>query len=665
MDNFIVSARKYRPDIFDTVVGQSAITSTLKNAIKSGHIAQSFLFCGPRGVGKTTCARILAKTINCSNLTENQEACGACESCLSFKNTASHNVYELDAASNRSVDDIKSLIEQVRIPPQIGNYKVYIIDEVHMLTSEAFNAFLKTLEEPPTYAKFILATTEKNKIIPTILSRCQIFDFKRIKIADMADHLANIALKEGIEADKEALHLIAQKADGGLRDALSMFDQIVSFSSLRVEYAQTIEMLNILDYDYYFKLIDQVLAGNVAAVLNIFNEIMENGFDGQHFILGLGNHLRNLLVMQNPATIDLIEVGEGVKEKYALQSRQSSLRFLVNALELQNTCDINYKSSNNKRLTIEILLLQLVGLTSELSTAVVSPPQTSPVSVPPVNPTQTSKPSASDVSSPMPPSSSSSVPPSPLNTASSSSLDAEVPPSVSAGIPSVPLRPETPASVSATSEACASQEVIAPPPVEFPSTTTPPANLAPTSSGLAPESIASQDGKLTERIPQSSSVVVEGESAARNKVYRSAHSIKIPKTTPEQVEIKKNPIIDQDFSQSMLDQAWKDVGEEIQKTQPALYSLMCNYLPVLKQGNIAHLTFATKLQNETFQFCQLDLLSRMRAKLSNSSFCFEIEIEESLITTTLYSPRDKYNKMLENNPALEKFKSELNLDLDF
>ncbi len=361
MENYIVSARKYRPETFDTVVGQEAITTTLKNAIKSGQLAQAFLFCGPRGVGKTTCARILARTINCLHPTENMEACGVCESCESFKNNASYNIHELDAASNNSVENIRSLIEQVRIPPQVGKYKIYIIDEVHMLSTAAFNAFLKTLEEPPAYAKFILATTEKHKILPTILSRCQIFDFKRIKLDDIANHLANIAQKEGIVAEPDALHIIAQKADGGLRDALSMFDQLVSFSGNHLTYQSVIENLNVLDYDYYFQIVEAFLKGDLPSSLRIFNEIMDRGFDGQHFIVGLGEHLRNLLVCKDPQTVNLLEVGESIKAKYLQQAQACSVAFLIKALDLNNQCDLNYKNANNKRLSVEIALMQIAS----------------------------------------------------------------------------------------------------------------------------------------------------------------------------------------------------------------------------------------------------------------------------------------------------------------
>lgn len=356
----MVSARKYRPDTFDTVVGQQAITTTLKNSIKNGHLAQAFLFCGPRGVGKTTCARILARTINCMNPGPDLEPCGECESCRGFKNNASQNIYELDAASNRSVDAMRALVEQVRIPPQVGKYKVYIIDEVHMLTSEAFNAFLKTLEEPPAYAKFILATTEKNKILPTILSRCQIFDFKRIGVEDIVNHLKSICQKENIGCEEDALRVIAQKADGGLRDALSMFDQMVSFSGNSLTYKQVISMLNILDYETYFEMFGYFQSGDVPSCLDLFNKVLENGFDGHVFADGLSSHLRSLLLMQDARTAELLESSPQLRDRYREQTSRCSIAQLLQALELCNQCDLQYRESNNKRLLVEMLLLQLV-----------------------------------------------------------------------------------------------------------------------------------------------------------------------------------------------------------------------------------------------------------------------------------------------------------------
>ena len=364
VENFIVSARKYRPATFESVVGQQHITNTLKNAIRNNQLAQAFLFCGPRGVGKTTCARILAKTINCENLQPNGEACGVCASCTSFQNGNSFNIHELDAASNNSVDDIRSLIDQVRIPPQAGRYKIYIIDEVHMLSQAAFNAFLKTLEEPPHYAIFILATTEKHKILPTILSRCQIFDFNRIKVEDMANHLASIANKESIKYEPDGLHIIAQKADGGLRDALSMFDQIVSFSDGNVTYRTVIDNLNILDYDYYFNIIDSLLKEDTAGTLLLFDEILAKGFDGAHFISGLSEHFRNLLVSKDATTLKLLEVSEGIKAKYLQQSQASSVSFLLSAMNIANQCDLSYKLSKNQRLQVELALLKMCHLPS-------------------------------------------------------------------------------------------------------------------------------------------------------------------------------------------------------------------------------------------------------------------------------------------------------------
>jgi DNA polymerase-3 subunit gamma/tau len=362
MEKFVVSARKYRPSTFNSVVGQSHITITLKNAIKNNHLAQAFLFCGPRGVGKTTSARILAKTINCFNVDANTEPCNVCESCVSFNEGRSLNILELDAASNNSVDDIRNLVEQVRFVPQIGKYKVFIIDEVHMLSNAAFNAFLKTLEEPPPHAIFILATTEKHKIIPTILSRCQIFDFNRIKVEDMANHLAEIAQKENISYENDGLHVIAQKADGALRDALSMFDQIVTFAGNHISYKSVIENLNILDYDYYFKLTDFLLVSDVSSSLLLYNEILSNGFEGNFFVNGLAQHLRNLLVSRDAVTLLLLETSPGIKEKYKNQASRCEMAFLIKGLEICTKTEGAYKMSVNQRLLVELALMQLCTL---------------------------------------------------------------------------------------------------------------------------------------------------------------------------------------------------------------------------------------------------------------------------------------------------------------
>ena len=362
MENFIVSARKYRPATFDMVVGQDSITGTLKNAIRNNYLAQAYLFCGPRGVGKTTCARIFAKTINCTNLGDNAEPCNECESCVSFNTLRSLNIHELDAASNNKVEDIRTLTDMVRIPPQIGKYSIYIIDEVHMLSSSAFNAFLKTLEEPPPHAVFILATTEKHKIIPTILSRCQIFDFNRIKTEDIVNRLKYVAGKENTLFEEEALHVIAVKADGALRDALSIFDQIISFSGGKITYKDVIENLNLLDYEYYFKIIEATLKGSYSDSLLIFDEILENGFDGHNFISGLGSHIRDLLVSRDEVTLKLLETAPSVRQKYREQSMKCTLGFLLKALELSSASELAYKNSKNQRLLVELTLFRLASL---------------------------------------------------------------------------------------------------------------------------------------------------------------------------------------------------------------------------------------------------------------------------------------------------------------
>ncbi len=365
MENYIVSARKYRPSTFESVVGQRALTTTLKNAIATQKLAHAYLFCGPRGVGKTTCARIFAKTINCMTPTEDGEACNACESCVAFNEQRSYNIHELDAASNNSVDDIRQLVEQVRIPPQIGKYKVYIIDEVHMLSASAFNAFLKTLEEPPRHAIFILATTEKHKILPTILSRCQIYDFNRISVEDTVQHLAYVASKENITAEPEALNVIALKADGGMRDALSIFDQVVSFTGGHITYKSVIENLNVLDYEYYFRLTDCFLENKVSDALLLFNDVLNKGFDGSHFITGLSSHFRDLLVSKDAATLALLEVGASIRQRYQEQAQKCPLPFLYRAMKLCNDCDMNYRASKNKRLLVELTLIQVAQLTTE------------------------------------------------------------------------------------------------------------------------------------------------------------------------------------------------------------------------------------------------------------------------------------------------------------
>ncbi len=410
MENYIVSARKYRPQTFESVVGQQALTQTLQNAIRQNHLAHAYLFCGPRGVGKTTCARIFAKTINCLNPQNGYDACNECESCKAFNEQRSFNIHELDAASNNSVEDIRSLIDQVRIPPQIGKYSVYIIDEVHMLSAGAFNALLKTLEEPPSYAIFILATTEKHKVLPTILSRCQVYDFNRITVPDTIAYLQSVAQKEGITVSEEALNVVAQKADGGMRDALSIFDQLVAFCGTNISYEQTISVLNVLNADYYFSLVDNSLAHNVAASLMLFNDVLNHGFDAGHFVTGFAQHLRDVLVSKDPQTLPLLETGEAMRQRYGEQAQRCHPIWIFQALDILNTCDINYRTARNKRLTVELALVKLcqLGVAQTVPAAQpsaapqtnVAPQQAKPTVAP--QPTQPAKPTVAAQPSPAP-----------------------------------------------------------------------------------------------------------------------------------------------------------------------------------------------------------------------------------------------------------------------
>ena len=365
MDEYIVSARKYRPLSFDSVVGQQALTTTLKNAVKSGKLAHAYLFCGPRGVGKTTCARIFAKAINCEHPTADSEACNECESCKAFSEGRSYNIFELDAASNNSVENIKSLMDQTRIPPQVGRYKVFIIDEVHMLSTAAFNAFLKTLEEPPAHVIFILATTEKHKILPTILSRCQIYDFERMTVPNIIDHLKRVAEKENIQYDEEALNVIAEKADGGMRDALSIFDQAASFSQGNITYQKVIEDLNVLDAENYFNIIDLALENKVSEIMVLLNSVINKGFDGGHLVNGLASHVRNVLMAKDAQTLPLLEVSEQLRNRYQLQAQKCPINFLYTALQIMNRCDVEYRQSSNKRLLVELTLIQVAQITQK------------------------------------------------------------------------------------------------------------------------------------------------------------------------------------------------------------------------------------------------------------------------------------------------------------
>ncbi|MEJ7694471.1 DNA polymerase III subunit gamma/tau [Daejeonella sp.] len=610
MDNFIVSARKYRPLTFQTVVGQQHITGTLKNAIKNNQLAQAFLFCGPRGVGKTTCARILAKTINCQNLSPEAEACGVCDSCVSFQNGNSFNIHELDAASNNSVDDIRSLIEQVRIPPQAGKYKIYIIDEVHMLSQAAFNAFLKTLEEPPSYAIFILATTEKHKILPTILSRCQIFDFNRIKVNDMALHLQEIAVKEGVSYDQDGLHLIAQKADGGLRDALSMFDQIVSFSNKNVNYKAVIDNLNILDYDYYFKLTDAILTEDVAGCLLIFDEILTHGFDGNHFITGLASHFRNLLVSKDVSTLKLLEVSEGIRQKYSVQSQASTASFLISALNITNQCDLNYKTSKNQRLQVELALIKLCHLPSILNLSSAQPAN---------HETQEVKKKLE-----------------PLAKAPEPAEEVKV--SIASQIEEEPAEPIT---VKAYEPLPAAEEIHTP--------AQPAENLA------EPEE---KKGKLN--IPKQS--LTGSASLIPNLNDLEASYSKKEEQKPEYLSGDSRTVFDAD---SLL-KFWNQYAAKIkQEGKINIFTIITSNPPTLLDNFVIELIIENKVQEELLMNEKVDLLNFLRTELKNFSIELIIRLVENTTKKRLYTSTEKYNHMVEKNPKLEEFRRRFNLDIDY
>jgi DNA polymerase-3 subunit gamma/tau len=607
VDNFIVSARKYRPATFETVVGQQHITNTLKNAIKNNQLAQAFLFCGPRGVGKTTCARILAKTINCTNLQPNGEACGECDSCRAFQNGNSFNVHELDAASNNSVDDIRSLIEQVRIPPQAARYKVYIIDEVHMLSQAAFNAFLKTLEEPPNYAIFILATTEKHKILPTILSRCQIFDFNRIKVDDMAGHLANIAQKENITYENDGLHIIAQKADGGLRDALSMFDQIVSFSGGNVTYRSVIDNLNILDYDYYFSVTEKLLSEDSAQTLLLFDEILGKGFDGAHFISGLSEHFRNLLVGKDTSTIKLLEVSETIKTRYLQQSQAASVSFLLSAMNIANQCDISYKLSKNQRLQVELALLKMSNLLSIFNLATM--PAVENVAAP--NGELKKKPDTSV----------NNTPPA-ATVADEMSVARDNPVTYNKGTP--------PATAPVAHEVA---DVKPEPPAEKQRVFIPNVHSAATSV----------------KIPSLKDLGKQVEEAA------------LEEEDPYLKGTDKESFTIDEFLQ-----LWTNHGAKLKLEGKAatLYTIFTSVTPIVLGPESFEVPVSNKVQEVAFRDERPYLLNFLRTALKNFSIEVNARVDEQTVARRPYTAMEKFQHMAAKNPQLIDLKNKFNLDFD-
>jgi DNA polymerase-3 subunit gamma/tau len=620
MENFIVSARKYRPATFETVVGQQHITGTLQNAIKNNQLAQAFLFCGPRGVGKTTCARILAKTINCTNLTTEQEACGTCESCTSFQTGHSFNFHELDAASNNSVDDIRSLIEQVRIPPQAGKYKIYIIDEVHMLSANAFNAFLKTLEEPPSYAIFILATTEKHKILPTILSRCQIFDFNRIQVDDISGHLNKIAQRENIAVEADGLHIIAQKADGGLRDALSMFDQIVSYTNKNLTYKSVIDNLNILDYDYYFKLTQHLTTADVSNSLVLFDEILNNGFDGNNFINGLASHFRNLLVAKDPQTTKLLEVSENIKQKYISQSQQTSVSFILTALNLANQTDLNYKNSKNQRLQVEMALIKMCHILSVLQLA----------SQPHTNATDTDQiKKKTNVSSTASTSGNAIL--------QSNSLDGNANPVTQ----SQPL-----AQIPVTETKVAD---VKPAPSPSGSIPLPKKTVVPSTKIALKPSSSTEQNKATMLIPSLNGIEKRGEGGGDDG------------DEPKYITgTDREP-----FTIEQLIFYWNQYTNMVKEANKInIYTLMSASAPLLESQEEIVVPVEHKLQEDILQDEMIDLLNFLRPRLKNFSIYIKTRQVVREVVNRLYTSIEKYQYLVEKNPKLEEMRRRFNLDVN-
>lgn len=600
MDNYIVSARKYRPSTFRSVVGQKSLTTTLKNAIHSNKLAHAYLFCGPRGVGKTSCARIFAKTINCLNPTADGEACNACESCMAFNEQRSYNIHELDAASNNSVDDIRSLIDQVRIPPPIGKYKVFIIDEVHMLSSAAFNAFLKTLEEPPHHALFILATTEKHKVLPTILSRCQIYDFSRISIADMVEHLEYVASCEGVTSEAEALNVIAQKADGGMRDALSILDQVVSFTNGNITYQAVIDNLNVLDYEYYFRLTDAMLAGNVRASMLLLNEIVGKGFDGQNIITGLASHFRDLLVCKDEATLILFEVGASIRERYKEMAKRCSDQLLFKAIELANTCDMNYRLSRNKKLLLELTLIQLCQLNGA-GQAVAEDKKKGLI-----------EPIASGASGQVPG----------QGTASAA--------------PVQPVQASPQPVQTQNRPVAASGQVIS-------------TNMPPSATQI-PQTPSATPPKRVARPPQF------GTSLKDMGTEKPKEEAAVQATTVSQEMVNS-------FTQEELLKCWDAYIGTIDK-MVYLKNTMINCKPVIQDNYFFEVAVHNPgQQNELTNGC-IDLLNYLRTQLRNTRIQMRVRIIETNEKHLAYTATEKFEHLLSVNPVLGKLKDEFNLTLD-
>ena len=624
MENYIVSARKYRPSTFESVVGQRALTTTLKNAIATQKLAHAYLFCGPRGVGKTTCARIFAKTINCMTPTADGEACNQCESCVAFNEQRSYNIHELDAASNNSVDDIRQLVEQVRIPPQIGKYKVYIIDEVHMLSASAFNAFLKTLEEPPRHAIFILATTEKHKILPTILSRCQIYDFNRISVEETVNHFAYVASKEAITAEPEALNVIALKADGGMRDALSIFDQVVSFTGGNITYKSVIDNLNVLDYEYYFRLTDCFLENKVSDALLLFNDVLNKGFDGSHFITGLSSHFRDLLVAKDAVTLPLLEVGASIRQRYQEQAQKCPLPFLYRAMKLCNECDLNYRISKNKRLLVELTLIQVAQLTTEGDdgSGGRSPKKTiKPVFTQPAAAQQSQVASATSAQQ------------NPVHSSPSSTTSTQVAGNVTAAR----QQQATPA---------VSQHAS-----PYPNAT----SSAPSQGAGAPQTAREEQRKVP--VMKMSSLGVSIKNPQRGQETQNTATATAPK-------VQMQPEEDLIFNDRDLNYYWQEYAAQLPKEQDALMKRMQMLRPTLFKNST---TFEVVVDNEMaakdFTALIPELQEYLRGRLRNSQVAMKVRVSEAAENIRPVGRVEKFQMMAQKNQALMQLKEEFGLEL--
>ena len=607
MENFIVSARKYRPATFDTVVGQKALIVTLKNAILTGKLAHAYLFCGPRGVGKTTCARIFAKSINCEHLTPEGEACNECESCRAFNEQRSYNIHELDAASNNSVDDIRELIDQVRIPPQIGRYKVFIIDEVHMLSTAAFNAFLKTLEEPPRHAIFILATTERHKVLPTILSRCQIYDFTRIELSDIVEHLANVAAKEGVKTEEAALHIIAQKADGGMRDALSLFDQMVSYTQGNVTYQGVIGSLNILDYDYYFRFTDFFLEHKISETMLLFDEVLRRGFDGGNFITNLTAHLRDLLVSREPATLPLLEVSTDVRERYREQAQKCPERMLIHAIKLCNDCDLNYRASKNKRLLVELTLIQLAQLTGD----------------------------PDEIGSGRGPKKLKPIFQKAVATATASQ--------------SKDSKPASPTAASTTQPAVNNYAQGAP------------QNIPAGMSRIMASSTATQQSKVaTMRRPGISIRGTNAQNVQNEMPRQQSVSSSVAAATPVQ-----QPVVeDIPISEDGLRICWKQFAATLSKEETAMAGRIMNIRPSLTGDTSFTVGIDNKIVAQELRTMQPRIEAYLRKQMQNSRISMQVVLEEAQKVHHIYSRVEQYQQLEQRNQALKKLKELFELDLE-